>query len=1138
MNHPFFRFIMEHRPIVIMLTVLLVLGGLIFAPFEYGLDLPRNPVPVDAIPDIGENQQIVFTEWPGRSPRDIEDQITYPLTTALTGLADVKTVRSFSMLGFSSVYVIFNDNADFYDSRSRLLEKLASLPVGMLPDNVRPTLGPDATALGQVFWYTLEGRDSNGNPASGWSLDDLRSIQDWHLKYALQSVPGVSEVASVGGYVREYQVEVDPDALRFHNITLQQVVNAVRKANVETGARTMEINRVEYLVRGIGFVEGTGDIASSVIKVTDNIPITVADVANVITGPAQRRGLLDKGGVEAVGGVVVVRYGANPMQVIESVKAKIESIALSLPEITLEDGTVSKVTVVPFYDRSGLIQETLDTLHHALSGEILVTLLVVLVMVGRLRGSILIAGMLPLAVLFCFVAMKIFGVDANIVALSGIAIAIGTMVDMAIVLTENITRRLDEASPDACRRDTIANAAREVAGAVVTAVATTIVSFLPVFTLVASEGKLFRPLAWTKTFALGGALLVSLALIPVVANIFWSRKWAPVGMKIPAQLKKLVIPVLVVLVVIVLAMWWQPLGKLVIFPLNLLFTVVLVGGLLLLFKLMLKLYVPVLTWCLDHKALFLILPLVAVIAGGVIWSGLGREFMPPLDEGSFLYMPTTMPHAGVEESSDVLSKIDMAIATVPEVDEVVGKIGRVESALDPAPLSMIETVITYHPEYGIDEDGNSVRQWRDHIHTPDDIWDEIVKAAQLPGTTSAPKLQPIATRIVMLQSGMRAPMGVRVQSATIEDAETAAIAIEAALRKVDVINPATVAADRIVGKPYLEVEIDRDAAARYGLTVHDIHETLAIAVGGKKVSTTVEGRERYNITVRLQRERRDSIDELLRLPVPFSGGFIPLKQVAQVVYRKGPQMIRSEDTLPTAYVVFGGGKGLSESEVVASAEEYLRAINLDLPAGTSYKFTGSFENRLRAERTLKLVLPIVLMVIFMILHLQFKSVTTSVMIFAGIFVAWSGGFILLWLYGQSWFLAWFNLQALFQVHPVNMSVAVWVGFIALFGIATDDGVLMATYLRQVFADKKPGSKAEIRAAVIEGASRRVRPALMTTATTMIALLPIMTSTGRGSDIMVPMAIPSFGGMGMAILTILTVPVIWCAVEEARLHRKS
>ena len=1138
MSHPFSRFIMEHRPIVIMMTVLLVLGGLIFAPFEYGLDLPRNPVPVDAIPDIGENQQIVFTEWPGRSPRDIEDQITYPLTTALTGLADVKTVRSFSMLGFSSVYIIFNDNADFYDSRSRLLEKLASLPAGMLPDNVRPTLGPDATALGQVFWYTLEGRDRNGNTAPGWSLDDLRSVQDWQVKYALQSVPGVSEVASVGGYVREYQVEVDPDALRFHNITLQQVVNAVRKANVEAGARTMEINRVEYLVRGIGFVEGTSDIASSVIKVIDNIPITVADVANVVTGPAQRRGLLDKGGSEAVGGVVVVRYGANPMQVIESVKAKIESIALSLPEIELEDGTLSKVTVVPFYDRSGLIQETLDTLHHALSGEILVTLLVVLVMVGRLRGSILIAGMLPLAVLFCFVAMKIFGVDANIVALSGIAIAIGTMVDMAIVLTENITRRLDEASPDACRRDTIANAAREVAGAVVTAVATTIVSFLPVFTLVASEGKLFRPLAWTKTFALAGALLVSLALIPVIANIFWSRKWAPAGMKLPAQLKKLVIPVLVVLVVIVLAMWWQPLGKLVIFPLNLLFTVVLVGGLLLLFKLMLKLYVPALTWCLDHKAMFLILPLVAVISGGVIWSGLGREFMPPLDEGSFLYMPTTMPHAGVEESYDVLSKIDMAIATVPEVDEVVGKIGRVESALDPAPLSMVETVITYHPEYGIDEDGNSVRQWRDHIHTPDDIWDEIVKAAQLPGTTSAPKLQPIATRIVMLQSGMRAPMGVRVQSATIEDAETAAIAIEAALRKVDAINPATVAADRIVGKPYLEVEIDRDAAARYGLTVGDIHETVAVAVGGKKVSTTVEGRERYNITVRLQRERRDSIDELLRLPIPFSGGFVPLQQVASVEYRKGPQMIRSEDTLPTAYVVFGGEKGLSESEVVATAEEYLRTSNLDLPTGTSYTFTGSFENRLRAEKTLKLVLPIVLIVIFMILHLQFKSVTTSAMIFAGIFVAWSGGFILLWLYGQSWFLSWFNLQALFQVHPVNMSVAVWVGFIALFGIATDDGVLMATYLRQVFADKKPGSKAEIRAAVIEGASRRVRPALMTTATTMIALLPIITSTGRGSDIMVPMALPSFGGMGMAILTILTVPVIWCAVEEARLHRKS
>jgi copper/silver efflux system protein len=519
------RFCLEQKLIVSLVTLCVIAWGVMVAPFDWEFKrFLRDPVPVDAIPDIGENQQIVFTEWMGRSPQDVQDQITYPLTVSLLGIPGVKTVRSFSMFGFSTIYVIFDEKVEFYWSRSRLLEKLSSIPPGILPPGVQPTLGPDATAMGQVFWYTLEGRDPEGHPAGGWDLEELRSVQDWYVRYGLLSAEGVSEVASVGGFVKEYQIDVDPDAMRAAGVSLESIFDAVMASNLDVGAGTIEINRVEYLIRGVGFVKDLKDLEKAVVKAAAGLPIRVKDVARVTEGPALRRGVLDKGGVEAVGGVVVVRFGANPLQVIKNVKEKIQEISPGLPSKTLADGTVSRVEIVPFYDRTGLIHETLGTLEKALKEQILVTIAVVIFSLMYLRSSLLISGLLPLAVLMCFIGMKIFGVDANIVALSGIAIAIGTIVDMGIVICENILKRLDEASPESNRLEVVYNAAVEVGGAVLTAVSTTVVGFLPVFTMEAAEGKLFRPLAFTKTFALIASIIVALTIIPAFAHMLFTGK--------------------------------------------------------------------------------------------------------------------------------------------------------------------------------------------------------------------------------------------------------------------------------------------------------------------------------------------------------------------------------------------------------------------------------------------------------------------------------------------------------------------------------------------------------------------------------------------------------------------------------------
>ncbi len=1230
------KFLIENKLVAVLLLVLFVGWGTVNAPFNWDTGfLPSNPVAVDAIPDIGENQQIVFTKWDGRSPQDIEDQITYPLTTFLLGIPGVKTIRSSSMFGFSSIYIIFEEDIEFYWSRSRILEKLNSLPSGLLPEGVNPALGPDATGLGQIFWYTLEGRDENGNVTGGWDLQELRSIQDYYVKYALSSASGVSEVASIGGYVQEYQVDVNPELMRQYNIGLHHIVKAVKESNKDIGAQTIEINNAEYLVRGLGYVKSIEDIENAVVTSEDYTAIRIKDIGKVSLGPATRRGLLDKEGAEVVGAVVVARYGANPMEVINNVKEKINELSAGLPSKVLSDGRISQVTIVPFYDRTELIQETLGTLNEALTLEILITILVIIIMVFNLRASILISGLLPVAVLMVFIAMKFFGVDANIVALSGIAIAIGTMVDVGVILSENIIRHLDEDDGTQSINTVVYNATAEVSGAIVTAVMTTIISFIPVFTMIGAEGKLFRPLAFTKTFALTASIIVALFLIPPFAAFIFRKK------RIKNTFKTILNGVLIALgivaivfgywlgliliafgvinfhrqfnflpfgkmpkadglisvtaIVFLLAEYWRPLGVDKSIFWNLIFVSVICFGLLGVFSLFIKYYTRILSWCLDNKLLFLSVPTAIVIAGFFIMKNTGKEFMPSLNEGSFLLMPTSMPHSGVEENKRVLQQLDMAVASIPEIETVVGKAGRTESALDPAPLSMYENIIQYKPEYMLnangerqrykvnddglfvlksggvclnnnqnetlqtsqvfktcevsnlipDKDGEFFRNWRPKIKSPDDIWKEIVKVTKLPGVTSAPKLQPIETRLVMLQTGMRAPMGIKVKGQDLKQIEAFGIQLEDILKQAKGVKKEAVFADRIVGKPYLLIDIDREKLGRYGISIQDVQDVLKVAVGGMVLTQTVEGRERYGVRVRYPRELRANPTDLQQIYVPVEKGSpVPLSELASIRYEQGPQVIKSEDTFLVGYVLFDKLDGFAEVSVVENAQaliqEKIDSGELIVPKGINYAFTGTYENQLRAEKTLSVVVPLALAIIFLILYFQFRSVGTSLMVFTGIAVAFAGGFIMIWLYGQNWFLnfnvAGENIREVFQMHPINLSVAVWVGFIALFGIATDDGVVMATYLTQTFDRNTPENKKEIRASIVEAGEKRIRPCLMTTATTILALLPILTSTGRGSDIMIPMAIPSFGGMLIALITLFVVPVLYSWKSEVQLKR--
>jgi len=1293
------NFFLNQRLVSFILLAAIVIGGLIVSPFQWADSfLPKNPIPVDAIPNTGANQQIVFTEWPGRSPQDIDDQITYPLTTYLLGLPGVESVRSNSMFGFSSIYIIFDDDVEFYWSRSRILEKLSSTPQGLLPAEAKPTLGPDATALGQVFWYTLEPRDQNNEPTGGWNLDEIRSVQDFYVKYGLSSAKGISEVASIGGFVKEYQVDVNPDALKSYGISLMQVAKAVKESNRDVGAKTLEINQVEYIVRGLGYLENLQDFELIVVDEADNVPIYLKDVAKIKIGPAQRRGILDKAGADVVGGVVVARDGYNPMQAITNIKEKIKEISPGLPSKTLADGTESQLKIIPFYDRSELINETIGTLEEAISLQLIIALLVVIIIVFNLRASLVISTVLPISVLLVFIAMKLFNIQANIVALSGIAIAVGTMIDLAIILSENVLKKLEDFPKESLVKN-IYEGSAEVSSAILTAVLTTVVSFIPVFTLEAAEGKLFIPLAYTKTFALIAALLVTVLILPTLMYVVFRIKinkqksayylnaflfiiglWTIFNaflfglfiliyaisyffsyqeFRKTFQIKNLHFYVLVAGVLVLLSNFWLPLGPQQSMFYNVVFVAILVGLLLAFYLLLQKYYAQILSLFLNHVKVFLVLPIAAVGIGLMVWlgfssvfswskqasnavgfsieetgfwtsmdetfPGIGKEFMPSLAEGSFILMPTSMTHSGIEFNKEKLQQMDMLVKQIPEVETVVGKLGRVESAIDPAPISMFENLITYKSEFILnangkrqafkidenglfkveglkvqdyqvqltsnsedviwfdnaeyvfqnasgeifsdqiqselffeidndfnaflieDEDGNYFRNWRKHIQSPDDIWNEIAKATKIPGLTSAPKLQPIETRQIMLQTGMRAPMGIKVSGPDLQTIEDFGQELEVILKQVPEIKTQAVFADRVVAKPYLHLNLDRKKLARYGLSIDEIQNYISVAIGGQPITQTVEGRERYNVRVRYPRELRNTPEAIENMLISTSSGTqVPLNELVDLEYERGPQMIKREDTFLNSYVLFDRADGIAEVTAVEAAKTAINSKinngNLKVPSGVSYRFAGSFENQVRSEKRLSMIIPVVFVVIFLILYFQFKSVGVSMMVFSSIALAFSGGFIMIWFYGQDWFLnfSFFgeNLRDIFQLKNINLSVAVWVGFIALFGIATDDAVLMATYLKQSFKNNPTKTKAEFRDAVMEGGLKRIRPAVMTSVTTVIALLPVLSSTGKGSDIMVPMAIPAFGGMLMASITYFLLPILFYIVYSRKLKSTS
>lgn len=1195
------RYFLENRFITAALIVIIICAGIYVSPFNWSLgSLPRNPVSVDAIPDVGDNQQIIYTEWMGRSPKDIQEQITYPLTTQLLGIAGVRTIRSTSMFGMSFIYIIFDDKTDFYFSRSRILEKLNSLPQGTLPEGVQPTLGPDATALGQIFWYTLEGRDKKtGEPLGGWSPEELRTIEDYYVKYSLCSAQGVSEVASVGGYQKEYQVDISPQKMLAYNINMLQIMQAVKNSNLDIGAGTIEINKVEYLIRGIGYIKTLKDLEDAVITSRDGVPIRVKDVATVSFGPAENRGGLDKDGQVAVGAVVVARYGSNPMEVINNVKQKIDEISASLPEKTLKDGRVSKVTIVPFYDRTQLIKETVGTLESSLLHEIIICIIVVLVLVLNLKASVVISSLVPLAVLMTFIIMKLTGIQANIVALSGIAIAIGVMVDVGVVFTENVLKHLgsnpittnDKQAYRQALKRVILNSVNEVSPAITTGMLTTIISFLPVFALQAQEGKMFRPLAFTKTFALVSSFVLGIVILPTL--IYWVF-----SLKLPQRFlslvkntsfyhcfskhqwlktnyKKIAFILLVLLCVYILSFKWMPLGPDNGIFFNTLFVGLLIAVLLSILWLLVIYYERILRWCLKHRFKFLAIPIVVLVLGVIIWFHTGKEFMPSLDEGSFMLMPTSMPHSGVEQNMEYISIMDRRLNAIPEVESVVGKWGRVNSALDPAPVQMYETTINYRPEYLLDSLGkrgrfktNSkgefilrsgktydpkkefrvlsydslipsaygkyVRQWRKEIRSTDDIWNAIAEAATLPGITTSAKLQPIATRMVMLSTGMRAPMGLKIYASNLEDMEQSGKILEKRLKEVPSVNSASVFYDRSLSSAYLEINLDRQKMSRYGIEVNTLQDILSGAIGNMTMTTTVEGRERFKVRARYQREYRDNVEAIENILIPTNTqAQIPLKEVATITYSKGAQMIQSENTFLCGYVIFEGKANEAEIDVVNKAKQHLDSLmhegKIQLPKGVSYQFAGNYEQEQRATKRLMLVIPISLLIILFILYMQFRTITASLIHFSGVFVAFAGGFILIWLYGQDWFMNFsilgVNFRDMFSIHTVNLSVAVWVGFIALFGIATDDGVLMGTYIHQIFEKEKPQTRKEILEAVVKAGKKRVRPAAMTTATTLIALLPVLSSTGKGADIMIPMSIPCFGGMLIQVMTMFVVPVL-------------
>jgi copper/silver efflux system protein len=1060
------------------------------AIFFWGL-WAMTHIPVDALPDIGEKQVLVYTEWPGRSAKDVEDQVTYPLSISLRGVPGVKTIRASSAFGFSEVYLIFKDDVDYYWARSRVLEKL-NLAAGRLPMGVVPVLGPDATGLGQVFWYTVEGK--------GYSLDKLRSLQDWFIRYQLNSVEGVSEVASIGGFVKQYQIDIDPNKMLGHNIHLGGVMEAVKRSNVDVGAKVIENNAMEYIIRGLGFIKSLDDIENIVVGESQGTPIYVKNIATVQLGPEFRRGALDKDGQEAVGGVVVMRYGENAMQVIHRVKEAIKE---------LEKGLPAGVKIVPFYDRTELIHRTIGTLREALILEIIITMAVVVPFLAHIWAGLMICLTLPFSVLMAFLAMYYLKIDSNIMSLSGIAIAIGTLVDMGIIMTENAYRNLiihaDEIKKGIkSRLEVIFNAASEVGSAVLTAVLTTVVSFLAVFALEAQEGKLFKPLAYTKTFALLASVVVALTLVPVLSLYFLKGKLRspeenPLVRSLQRNYEKVLrwcldhrIAFLLIPAVILIT------SLSFILPKDIISLIIFAG-----------IVLTVFVFILPKKSRS-VLPVAFIAALSLVWfwfsPRIGREFMPAFDEGSILFMPVMRPSVSLTEAVRVIQIQDKIIDSFPEVETVVGKVGRAESATDPAPVEMFETIITLKPK----------DQWRKGM-TKDKLIREMDAALQIPGVSNI-WTQPIVNRIDMLATGIRTSVGVKVFGPDLNKIEEIAAEVEKVVKGIS--GAVDLYSEKIIGKPYIEFKVKREELARYGISVRDVQDVIEMAIGGENLTTTVEGRERYPVRVRYARELRDNIDALRRVLVSTKeGAQIPIAQLVDIYFVTGPAMINSENGLLRAYVLMN----VRGRDMVGFVEEASKAVakQIKLPAGYFLQWSGQFENQVRAKNKIAVLLPISLLINFMLIYMNFRSITKSAFIFTAVPVTLAGG---LWLLAFSGF---------------NFSVAVWVGFIALFGVAVDDGVLITTYLDDVFRERKGSIKTrqDVIEATVTAGLGRIRPAFLTTITTIAALLPIMFLKGTGAEIMQPMAIPSIGGMTIEMITWFIVPTLYSWREERLLNKK-
>lgn len=1160
------------EPLILILATLLVIVWGVWSAVT---------VPIDAIPNIGENQVIVLTSWPGRSPKDIEDQVTYPLSVALLAVPQAESVRGKSLFGYSFVQVTFSDDTDFYWARSRVAEQLGTAAAG-LPDGIVPTIGPDATGLGQIFYYVLK-------PPLGMNLAELRSLQDFVVKYELQAVPGVSEVASVGGYVRQYQIEVDPDKLRFHDIPLDRLIRAVSDSNMDVGAKTVESNGMEFIIRGRGFIgadqntdNAVRDIEKTVVNSRDGIPVRVRDLGRVQLGPDFRRGAIDLNGAEAVGGVVVMRFGENPRTVIERVKKKIERIQPSLKGVEIQ----------AVYDRTGLIDETVNTLTSALTEEVTITAIVILLFLLHVRASFVVAATLPIAVLMAFIGMKHFGIDANIMSLAGIAIAIGTMVDMGIIVSETIYDHLADWERDgkpggSKRREELINeAASEVAPAVVTAVSTTVISFLPVFMLTGRDYKLFAPLAWTKSFALIASLIVAVTLVPMLSRLLLKSSQVKPRLRIIGG---------VTFGILVAATCFFLWGNFVTQQLWLKAALSLASGAICgvivawflnerlrpvdenpVSRFILWVYDPTLHFLLRHKAAFLSIPLLLLVLGAGAWIGLPTVMQPfengarmlgaepnevpgyvdlkhsftglktddwiALDEGSWFYMPTLYPAASFSQAMEILQTQDALIKEIPEVENVLGKIGRVESALDPAPAAMIETYVMLKPP----------DQWRDGM-TAEEIWRQINAVATLPGVTPASPLQPIEGRVVMLQSGIKASMAIRIFGDSLDGLAEAAFAVADELKAIPYVDAATVNPDIVLGKPYIEFDVDRDAAARFGMSTMTVNQVIETALGGMNLTRTIEGRERYPIRIRYQRDLRERMDQLPRLPVVTpSGEVVPLEMLAKVHTTWGPGVINSEDARLVAHVSFSPSGVAGDLETVEGVESNLHAAQksgqLNLPQGYALQAVGSFRNQVITNDRLwwtaalfditekpksidglgdvvHLVIwylplglvPIVMIVNFLIIYFQFRNIPVALIIFCQIPVAFAGGMIGLGIMG------------------VEMNTAIWIGFIALFGIAVDDGVVMATYLEQVFRRRELTSVQAIRDATVNAGRRRIRPCLMTAVTTFAGLIPVMMATGRGADVAQAMALPVFAGMFIELVSLFIVPLLYCGYMELKFN---